>query len=108
MAGNINKPATGGVRGRGRPTSLYILVGIVFSIAVIYQAWVVKDLVHGLEVAVPYFSLQPGSTRVDVVRPEAESAGLKSGDVLIAVNGRPFTGTGVLAEEEADAAPGTT
>src|SRR5271166_2255587 len=92
---------------RTRPTGRLVLLGVVFTITAFFQTWVSVRVIHEQKMHVPYFGLEPGSARLDVVRPDAESAGLRVGDVLIAVNGRPYTGTAVLAQERAKAVAGS-
>jgi len=85
----------------------YILLAIIFAIAAAYQAGITVDILRGLKVSVPYFALREGSAEVEAAQSAAEAAGVRRGDILIAVNGRPYTGTAVLAQEEVTAVPGT-
>jgi len=80
---------------------------VVFVIALGYQARLTADVIHGFKVTVPYFTLGMASAEIEAVSSEAGSAGLKVGDELLAVNGRPYKGTAVLAQEEMKAVPGT-
>jgi len=107
MTTTIVSARASALRERTRPTALFFCLGIVFVVAATFQAWLSVDVVRRLDLSVPYFSLGPGSARIDVVTPEAESAGLRVGERLIAVNGRRYTGTAVLAQEQAKAVPGT-
>jgi sigma-B regulation protein RsbU (phosphoserine phosphatase) len=93
-------------QGRTHANVHYILLAFVFVIAATYQAGLTVEVVRGLNVAVPEFELELGSARVELVKPAAEAAGLRAGDVLLAVNGRPYTGTAVIAQEQAKATPG--
>ena len=93
-------------RRRRSSVPLYVLLGLVVASAISYQAGVIVGVLHSLKVSVPDFELRPGSAEVDTVTPHARNAGLQPGDVLIAVDGRPYTGTAVLAQEQAKAVPG--
>src|SRR5260370_39077021 len=75
--------------------------------AVLYHVRLAQDVVHGEKVDVPYFAPQTASASLERVTPAAAAAGLQSGDTLVAINGRPYTGTAILAEESAKAQPGT-
>lgn len=102
----IRAPLPAKARHGGRATP-YVVLTIVFVISAAFQAGVTRDVIHGLKVDVPYFSLAEGTARVEGVQLAAESAGVHKGDVLLAVDGRPYTGTAVLAQEEVKAKPGT-
>src|SRR5580704_7348549 len=47
---------------------------------------------------VPFFGGTSGSSLTSLL-PEASAAGLKTGDTILTVNGRPFTGNIVLSQE---------
>jgi phosphoserine phosphatase RsbU/P len=94
-------------RGRANASAQYVLLALVFVIAATYQAGLTVEVVRGLKVDVPDFELELGSARIGLVKPVVEAAGLRKGDVLLAVNGRPYTGTAVIGQEQAKAAPGT-
>src|SRR5579862_7710800 len=86
----------------------YALLGFVFVITAVYQGLVTWDTTHRPGFAVPYFTLETASARVDVVKSDAEAAGLQRGDVLLALNGQPYSGTVELARDIAQAVPGHT
>jgi phosphoserine phosphatase RsbU/P len=90
----------------GRPAWRYILLATVFMVSVVYQLGLTQALIHGLRITVPYFALREASAKIDVASAAATAAGLKRGDVLLAVNGRPYQGVAVLAQEESKATPG--
>ncbi len=53
---------------------------------------------------VPFFGGNSGSTLTSL-QPEASAAGLKTGDTILTVNGRPFTGNVVLSQEARHSQP---
>src|SRR5260370_16866331 len=75
--------------------------------AALYHVRLAQDVVHGEKVDVPYFAPQAASAALERVTPAAAAAGLQSGDILMAINGRPYTGTAILADESAKTQPGT-
>src|SRR5260370_35328637 len=75
--------------------------------AVLYRVRRAQDVLHGEKVDVPYFAPQTASASLVRVTPAAAAAGLQSGDILVAINGRPYTGTAILAEESAKPQPAT-
>jgi sigma-B regulation protein RsbU (phosphoserine phosphatase) len=107
MSSAISRATSPALSGRARSAWRYSLLAFIFVVAAAYQAGLTVDILRGLKVSVPYFALQDASPQIEGVKSEAEAAGVRRGDTLIAVNGRPYTGTAVLAQEEAKAAPGT-
>jgi len=89
------------------PLIQYVLLAIICLMAVLYHVRLAQDVLHGEKVDVPYFAPQTASASLERVTPAAAAAGLQSGDILVAINGRPYTGTAILAEESAKAQPGT-
>jgi phosphoserine phosphatase RsbU/P len=96
-------PAGGG---RSKASAQYALLGAVFVIATVYQGFVTWNTTHRPEVGVPFFALETASARVEIAKADAVDAGLHPGDLLLAVNGRPYSGTAVLSREIANAVPG--
>src|SRR5262249_22083025 len=89
------------------PVVQYVLLAMIAAMAILYHVRLAQDILLGERVTVPFFAPDAASASVDIVSPDAEAAGIHSGDVLLAINGRPYTGTAVLAEESARATPGT-
>ena len=89
-----------------RPAVQYVLLSLMFVGAVLYQIRYSHDIIRDEKVSVPFFATQDASPVINLVDPPAIAAGLRRGDILIAVNGRPYTGTAVRAEEIAGARPG--
>jgi len=92
---------------RIRPIGRYIALAFIFAASVAYETAITVETVRRFHISVPYFTLKEASNEVDVVRPEAASAGLRRGDLLLSVNGRPYTGVAVLAQQEAQSQPGS-
>jgi sigma-B regulation protein RsbU (phosphoserine phosphatase) len=107
MPSAINRATPSALLVRTRATWRYILLAITFTIAAAYQSGVSVDVVHGLKADIPYFVLREGSAEVEAAQSAAKAAGVRRGDVLVSVNGRPYTGTAVLAQEEVKAEPGS-
>jgi phosphoserine phosphatase RsbU/P len=81
-----------------RPIFLYSLLSTLFAITLVYQIRYLPDLVHRELLHFPFFFVDSGSDRISFTSPEAASFGIHNGDRLLAVNGVPFTGTGVLGQ----------
>ncbi len=81
-----------------RPILLYSLLAGLFAISLLYQARYLPDLVHRETLLFPFFFVDPGSDTINFTTPEAANFGIRNGDHLVAVNGTPFTGTGVLGQ----------
>jgi sigma-B regulation protein RsbU (phosphoserine phosphatase) len=107
MTSVISRATAPTLLGRTSVAWRYVLLAIIFAVAAAYQTGQTLDIIHGLKVSIPYFAVQDAGPRVEGVKPQAEAAGLRRGDIVIAVNGRPNTGAAVLAQEEVKATPGT-
>jgi phosphoserine phosphatase RsbU/P len=79
-----------------RPVFLYSLLAALFAITLLYQVRYLPDLVRNSRIDSPFFFVDYGTNRISFVTPESVAYGIHSGDRLLAVNGLPFTGTGVL------------
>ena len=86
-------------------TAQYTCLALLFAAAMYYQIRLTHDILQGFRVDVPFIATATASASLDTVSPEAEKLGLKSGDVLLAVNGIPYTGTAVLGQAFAGAQP---
>ena len=93
------------------PVFQYICLAVLFSIACSYQ-------VRATIAAFPQFFMpnsaewpflpeySHGQPVAEFVRTEGQQAGLRENDVLVALNGRAFTGTAAFGEALASAKPG--
>lgn len=79
-----------------RPILLYSLLATLFAISLLYQVRYLPDLFRRETVHFAFFFVDPGSDTINFTTPEAASFGIRNGDHLVAVNGIPFIGTGVL------------
>jgi len=107
MASASSAAAIPRMQRRQRPIGQYLLLAFIFAASVAYETATTWEIVRRFHISVPYFALKEGSNEIDVVRPEAASAGLRHGDILSAVDGRPYTGVAVLAQQEAKSQPGS-
>jgi phosphoserine phosphatase RsbU/P len=98
-----------------RPIARYVALGTLFIAAVAYQVRFLKWEFPGwfgqwTAAAWPFsFVHTSPPTRaitIGFLSPEAKQARLQEGDILLAVNGRPLTGTAVYGEEMAEAHAG--
>ena len=88
------------------PIFRYAVLGFLFVITLAYEVRYTSDVLRDETIDVPFFLPEAASNRIGFVRPAAVSAGLHVGDLLVAVNGTPYTGTGVLGAALAHARPG--
>jgi sigma-B regulation protein RsbU (phosphoserine phosphatase) len=108
--GTPNREQTS-VKEKKSPILLYVCLGLLFLVAGGYQF---RDAVSSFPVlfhqTTPAWPFQAvymnGQPVASLLRPEAAHAGLSFGDVIIALNGRVFTGTAVFGDAIAAARPG--
>jgi len=84
-----------------RPFFLYSLLVALFAITLLYQVRYLPDVVRNERIQSPFFFVDSGSNRIALATPEARAYGIYTGDRLLAVNGVPFTGGGVLGRARA-------
>jgi sigma-B regulation protein RsbU (phosphoserine phosphatase) len=99
-------PTPSSTRRTKPPTFRYIGLAALFAAVLLYQARSVLDILQSEKVDVPSIAPATASASLETVSPAAERAGLHSGDVLLAINGKPYTGTAVLSEAVSRARPG--
>jgi phosphoserine phosphatase RsbU/P len=85
----------------------YVLLACLFAAAVCYQVASSILILHQETGDLPGFSPNPGSAVIAEVESRAAAAGLHKGDILVAINGRPYTGSAVFWEEAGKAVPGS-
>ena len=88
------------------PTIRYICLAALLLAVLLYQLRVAIDILPGEKVSVPSIEPATASASLETVSPEAEKAGLHRGDLLLAINGKPYTGTVLLGMAIAHALPG--
>jgi phosphoserine phosphatase RsbU/P len=81
-----------------RPVFLYSLLATLFVITLLYQAGYLPSFFRDELKHLPFFFAESGSNKIAFATPEAAGYGIHDGDHLLAVNGVPFTGTGVLGQ----------
>jgi sigma-B regulation protein RsbU (phosphoserine phosphatase) len=81
-----------------RPIFLYSVLTTLFAITLLYQIRYLPDFIHRETVQFPFFFVDAGSDQISFATPEAGAFGVRNGDHLLAVNGVPFAGTGVLGQ----------
>lgn len=91
----------------------YLCLAILFAISAAYQVraalYSFPYYFHVSEVAWPFYpNYSHGQPHLSFVIPAAAEAGVKENDVLVAVNGQPFTGLAVFGEAVRHARPGDT
>lgn len=103
-----NKPPERSSRKRQQPRLQYACLALLFVAAMYYQVRLTHDILQGTRIDAPFIAAATASASLDIVVPAAEKLGLHPGDVLLAVNGTPYTGTAILAQAFAKARPGDT
>jgi len=89
-----------------RPVFLYSLLTALFAITLLYQVRYLPDVVRSQRIDSPFFFVDAGSNRIALTTSEVVSYGIHTGDRLLAVDGVPFTGSGVLGRARAMRRPG--
>jgi phosphoserine phosphatase RsbU/P len=80
---------------------LYLLLAALFLIATVYQGRFIQRRLQALTNPETFVLNQiqtSNSDQITFLSKTAEDAGLRKGDVLLAVEGRPYTGRGVLTD----------
>jgi sigma-B regulation protein RsbU (phosphoserine phosphatase) len=95
------------VQASRRPILQYFILACIFLTGVAFQYRQSIDIIHGEKIDVAYFAPDTASAILSVVPPDAQKAGMHRGDLLLAINGRAYTGSAVLAEEVIRATPGS-
>ena len=83
-------------------TILYLPLAILFVVSIVLQVRVTErniGYLFGVTRIRSPISIGDASATITSVRPEAEEAGVKPGDRIVSVNGRPYTGTADAADE---------
>jgi phosphoserine phosphatase RsbU/P len=91
----------------------YLCLAVLFAISTAYQVratlYSFPYYFHVSAVAWPFYpSYSQGEPRLSFVIPSAAAVGVKENDILVAVNGQPFTALAVFGEAMRHAKPGDT
>jgi phosphoserine phosphatase RsbU/P len=84
----------------------YIVLSALFTMSVLFQIGSIRNIVHNVPAIVPKFVPGEGTAALRFVDSKASAAGLRRGDILVAINGRPYTGQLVWYEAINKARPG--
>ena len=82
-------------------TFIYVLLSALFLIASVYQGRFIQRRLQAVTSPETFVLNQiqtSDSRRITFLNNTAEAAGLRKGDLLLAVEGRPYTGRGVLTD----------
>jgi phosphoserine phosphatase RsbU/P len=95
------------------PTLQYICLAILFVLVCAYQARAMRycfpEMYHLQAVGWPFIpSYTAGQPHATFALPYALDAGIKEADIVVAINGKPFTATALYGEAIAHAAAGDT
>jgi sigma-B regulation protein RsbU (phosphoserine phosphatase) len=94
------------IRKRQQPTLQYVCLAVLFAGAMLFQIRYARDVWRGVSIDLPFVAPKTASASLEIVRPPADKLGLHPGDTLLAVDGRKYNGTALLAEAYAKARPG--
>lgn len=86
----------------------YIVITCLFTAAAVFQVGSTVAALRRVPVDMPVFAPASSGATIAFVDHKATAAGLHEGDILLAINGRPYTGTAVFWEERLKAVPGST
>ncbi len=93
-------------------SKLYLPLIALFIVAALYQtmhtAEGIRELFYAAEQVQTPFSVKPFSQDISNVGEPAKQAGVREGDLLLSVNGRPYTGTASLIAPLLKSSPGDT
>lgn len=89
-----------------RPIFRYDVLAFLFLITMLYEVRYTHDILRDEHRETAFFVPQPVSNKIILLSPGAAKAGIHVGDLLLAVNGMPYTGTAVLGDAMAHATPG--
>src|SRR5579864_5873910 len=99
------------MRAKNPPVLQYVCLALLFALASAYQIrsamFAFPNYFHLKAAAYPFFpSFVSGRPLTQFVGAAAQRAGVKENDILLAVNGKPFTGLAVFGEAMRHAKPG--
>jgi phosphoserine phosphatase RsbU/P len=86
------------VRDSSPPVFQYVCLTIFFAGAMLFQIRYAQDIWRSEKLEYPFVMPGTASAALEIVRPAAEKLGLHTGDILLSVNGRKYTGSAVLSE----------
>jgi len=81
-----------------RPIFRYCVLAFLFAITVAYEVPYLHDTLRDERRRVPFFTMETATDRVDIVTKEAAEAGIRTGDEVLSIGGRPYEGLGDWAQ----------
>lgn len=106
VSGAMMRREAGASAGRPNFTVRYIFLGLLFAVAIFFQIGAIRMVLREVPVDLPMFVPQPGSASIEYADHKASHAGLQKGDIIVAINGRPYTGQAVWLEALKNVRPG--
>jgi phosphoserine phosphatase RsbU/P len=85
-----------------RPIFRYCVLAFLFAITLAYEVPYLHDVLRGETRSVPLFTIETATDRVDIVTNEAAQAGIRRGDQVVSIDGRPYRGLADWAHPFAD------
>ena len=89
-----------------RPIFRYCVLAFLFAITLAYEVPYLHDILRGETRSVPLFTIETATDRVDTVTNEAAQAGIRRGDEVVSIDGRPYRGLADWAHPFADTSIG--
>lgn len=86
-----------------RPIFRYIVLALLFAISFLYEIRYLNDVLRGQKIDVALVVPAPASNTVEFV---SQKVDVHPGDQIVAVNGVPYSGTGLLGQAYAHVVPG--
>jgi len=86
-----------------RPIFRYCVLAFLFAITLAYEVPYLHDILRDETRSDPAFTIETASDRVDTVTNEAAQAGIRRGDEVVSIDGRPYRGLADWAHPFADA-----
>ena len=77
-----------------RPIVRYALLALLFALTVAYEVPYLRDIVRDEKREIAVFSTESGTNQISFVAKKARELGLRPGDQLLSVNGKPYEGLG--------------
>jgi phosphoserine phosphatase RsbU/P len=89
-----------------RPIFRYAFLTFLFAITIAYEVPYLHDVLRDETRSVPFFAMEVASNRVNLVTREAVQAGIRQGDEVLSIDGRPYNGAGDWGHALVDEAVG--
>src|SRR5215469_1051759 len=90
------------------PIFRYCVLVFLAAITLAYEVRYLHDIVRDEARNSPFFNIELATNRVDIVSKEAANTGIRKGDEVLSINGRPYQGLGDWARPFAETPAGGT